>query len=109
MCVKNYPPEIMQPSSVLKIKMVQPSSRPHFSFAIITSYGNQITPAKHEGNLEMKVENPDESQEGRAVIRVVQSENILLRFLRRGHADDGCSCNHCAVPPSAGIRSRNVK
>ena len=34
------------------------------------------------------------------VIRVVQSENILLRFLRRGHADDGCSCNHRAVPPS---------
>ena len=26
-----------------------------FSFAIITSYGNQITPAKHEDNLEMKV------------------------------------------------------
>ena len=26
-----------------------------FSFAIITSYGNQITPAKHEDNLEIKV------------------------------------------------------
>ena len=26
--------------------------------------------------------------------------NILLRFLRRGHDDDGCSCNHRAVPPS---------
>ena len=80
--------------------MVQPSSRPHFSFAIITSCGNQITPAKHEDNLEMKVQNPDEFQEDRVVIRVVQSENILLRFLRRGHADDGCSCNHRAVPPS---------
>ena len=34
------------------------------------------------------------------VIPVVQSENILLCFLRRGHADDGCSCNHRAVPPS---------
>ena len=52
----------MQPSSLTRativsaeIKMVQPSSRPHFSFAIITSYGNQITPAKHEDNLEMKV------------------------------------------------------
>ena len=33
-------------------------------------------------------------------MRVVQSENILLRFFRRGHADDGCSCNHRAVPPS---------
>ena len=61
-CVKNYPPEIMQPSSstrqpssVLKIKMVQPSSRTNFSFAIITSYRNQITPAMHEDNLEMKV------------------------------------------------------
>ena len=43
----------------------------------------------------MKVYNPDESQEDRAVIRVVQSENILLHFHRRGHADDG------AVPPSA--------
>ena len=30
---------------------------------------------------------------------MVQSENILLRFLRRGHADDGCS--YRAVPPSA--------
>ena len=60
--VKDYPPEIMQPSSSTRativsaeIKMVQPSSRPHFSFAIITSPGNQITPAKHEANLEMKV------------------------------------------------------
>ena len=34
------------------------------------------------------------------VIRVVQSENILLHFLRSGHDDDGCSCNHRAVPPS---------
>ena len=61
-CVKNHPPEIMQPSSSTRativsaeIKMVQPSSRPHLSFAIITSYGNQITPAKHEDNLEIKV------------------------------------------------------
>ena len=30
---------------------------------------------------------------------VVQTENILLCFLRSGHADDGCSCNHRAVPP----------
>ena len=30
-----------------------------------------------------------------AVIREVQSENILLRFRRRGLADDGCS----VVPP----------
>ena len=42
-------------TSVMKIKMVQPSSRPHVSFAIITSNGNQITPAKHQDNLEMKV------------------------------------------------------
>ena len=34
--------------------MVQPSSRPHFSFAIITSYGNQITPVKHEEILKWK-------------------------------------------------------
>ena len=26
-----------------------------FFFAIITSYGNQITPAKHKDNLEMKI------------------------------------------------------
>ena len=61
-CVKNYPPEIMQPSSSTRativsaeIKMVQPSSMPHFSFAIITSYRYQITPTKNEDNLEMKV------------------------------------------------------
>ena len=61
-CVKNYPPEMMQPSSSTRativsaeIKMTQPSSRTIFSFAIITSYGNQITPATHEDNLEMKV------------------------------------------------------
>ena len=34
------------------------------------------------------------------VIQVAQSENILLRFLHRGHDDDACSCNHRAVPPS---------
>ena len=61
-CVKNYPPELMQPMSATRativsaeIKMVQPSSRPHFSIATITSHGNQITPAKHKDNLEMKV------------------------------------------------------
>ena len=48
----------------------------------------------------MKVYNPDESQGDRAVMQVVRSENILLRFLHRGHADHGCSCNHRAVPPS---------
>ena len=49
-CVKNYPPEMTQPSSSTcativsaEIKLMQPSSRPFFSFAIITSYGNQIT------------------------------------------------------------------
>ena len=28
------------------------------------------------------------------VIGVAQSENIMLRFLRHGHDEDGCSCNH---------------
>ena len=51
----NHRHQRVQPSSVLKIKMMQPSPRTNFSFAIITSYGNQITPATHEGNLEMKV------------------------------------------------------
>ena len=56
--------QCMQPSLMLKMKMLQPSSWTYFSFAIFTSYGNQITlPAKHEDNLEMKVKNPDESQE----------------------------------------------
>ena len=53
----------MQPSSSKRATIAvsaenqngQPSSRPHFSFAIITSYGNQITPAKREDNNEMKV------------------------------------------------------
>ena len=45
----------IQPSSVLKIKMVQPSSTQYLSFAIITSYGNQIIPEKHENNLEIKI------------------------------------------------------
>ena len=54
-CVKNYPPEIMQPSSSTRATIVSAEDqngativkvRPHFSFAIITSYGNQITPAK---------------------------------------------------------------
>ena len=51
----NHRHQLLQPSSVLKIKMMQPSSRPHFSLAIIISYGNEITPAKHKDNLEMKV------------------------------------------------------
>ena len=93
----------LQPS-VLKTKMMALSSRPHFSFVIITSYGNQITPAKHEDNLEIKVWNSDESQADHAFIRVVQSENILLYFLHRGHDDDGRSCNHRAVSPSAMCR-----
>ena len=74
MCVSKIPAETdklmqpssstpLQPSSVLKIKMMQPSSRPYFSFVIITSYGNQITPVKHGGNLEIEVLNPDASQE----------------------------------------------
>ena len=34
------------------------------------------------------------------VIWLAQSETLLLRFLRRGHDDSGCSCNHHAVCPS---------
>ena len=34
------------------------------------------------------------------VIQVVQSENILLRFLLHGHGDDGYSCIHCAASTS---------
>ena len=104
----NHRHQRVQPSSVLKIKMMQPS-RTNFSFAIITSYWNKITPATHEDNLEMKVKNPYESQEDRAVIRVGQSENILLRFLRRGHDDDGCSCNQRGVPPSDTYRPVSFK
>ena len=61
-CVKNYPPEIMQPSSSTRATIVSAENqngativKATFSFAIITSYGNQIMPAKHEDNLEMKV------------------------------------------------------
>ena len=87
MCVKKYPPEIMQPSSSTRATIVSAENqngativKATISFAIITSYGNQITPAKHEDNLEVKVKNPDESQEERAVIQVVQSENICCAF-----------------------------
>ena len=38
----NHHHQRMQPLLVLKIKMVQPLSRPYFSFAIITFCGNQI-------------------------------------------------------------------
>ena len=103
MCVKNYPPEIMQPSSSTrativsaKIKMVQPSSRPHFSFAIIISYGNQITPAKHEGNLEMKVQNPDESQEDRAVIyEWYKAKTFCCAFFAAAMLTPSCGSPQC--------------
>ena len=39
----------------------------------------------------------------RRIVRLYKwynAKTFLLRFLRRGHADDGCSCNHRAVPPS---------
>ena len=61
-CVKNYPPKIMQPSSSTRATIVSADNQngatidqATFSIAIITSYGNQIAPAKHEDNLEMKV------------------------------------------------------
>ena len=52
----------MQPSSSTRATIVSAENqndativKDKFSFAIITSYGNQITPATHEDNLEMKV------------------------------------------------------
>ena len=52
----------MQPSSSTRATIVSAENengativKATFSFAIITSYGNQMTPAKHEDNLEMKV------------------------------------------------------
>ena len=60
--VNNYPPEIMQPSSSTRATIVSAENqngatiiKATFSFAIITSPGNQITPAKHKDNLEIKV------------------------------------------------------
>ena len=44
----------VEPSTVLKIKLVQPSSWPYFSFTIITSYKNQIPPTNHENNESLK-------------------------------------------------------
>ena len=61
-CIKNYSSDIMQPSSSTRATIVSAENQngativeAMFSFAIITSYGNQITPAKHEGDLGMKV------------------------------------------------------
>ena len=79
----NHRHQRVQPSSVLKIKMVQPSSRTNFSFAIIASYGNQITPATHEDNLEMKVQNPYESQENRAVTSGTKRKHFAALSLPR--------------------------
>ena len=50
----------MQPSSSTPATIVSAENQNHrqgdiFSFAIIASYGNQITPAKHGDSLEMKV------------------------------------------------------
>ena len=49
----------MQPSSSTRATIVSAENQNRqghiFSFAIITSYGNPITPAKHEDNLETKV------------------------------------------------------
>ena len=61
-CVKNYPSEIMQPSSSTRATIVSADNqngativKATFSFATITSFGNQIKTAKHEDSLEMKV------------------------------------------------------
>ena len=52
----------MQPSSTMRATIVSAENqigatiiKATSSFAIIISYGNQITPAKHEDNLEVKV------------------------------------------------------
>ena len=52
----------MEPSSPTRATIVSAENqngatiaKATFFFAIVTSYGNQITPAKHEDNLEMKV------------------------------------------------------
>ena len=106
-CVKNYPPEIMQPSSSTRATIVSAENQNGATIVKATYFfchyyivweSNNAREAWGQSWNESL--NPDESQEDRAVIRVVQSENLLLRFLRRGHADDGCSCNHRAVPPS---------
>ena len=47
----NYRHQRVQTSSVLKIKIMQPSSRTYFSFAIITPYENQITPRRRTRSI----------------------------------------------------------
>ena len=105
-CVKKYPPEIMQSSSSTRATIVSAENQNGVTIVKATFFfchyyivweSNNAGEARGQSWNESL--NPDESQEDRAVIRVVQSENILLRFLRRGHADDGCSCNHRAPPP----------
>ena len=107
-CIKNTRPngcnhrhQRVQLSSVLKIKMVQPSWRPYFGpyYYIVWKSNNACNSTRTILKWKSKIL----MYPRRIVqdIRVVQSDHILPRFLRRGHVDDCCSCNHRTVSPSA--------
>ena len=89
-CVKKYPPEIMQPSSSTRTTIVSAENQNGATIVKATFFFCHYYIVWGSNNVGEAREQPwNES-----VIRVVQSENILLRLLRRGHVDDG------AVPPS---------
>ena len=61
-CIKNYSTDMMQPSSSTRATIVTAENQNGativeaiFLFCYYYVAGNQITPAKHEDNLEMKV------------------------------------------------------
>ena len=106
-CVKNYPPEIMQPSSSTHATIVSAENQNDATIVkanFFFCHHYIVWESNNAGDARWQSWNESLKSRwipgGFALIRVVQSENILLRFLRRGHDDDGCSCNYCAVPPS---------
>ena len=77
-------------------------------FSLICAWTNGLVNNQDAGDLRRDRSHYDHCNmvpNSDPVIRAAVGSVILLRFLRRGHADDGCSCNHRAVPPSVSARA----
>ena len=105
-CVKNYPPEIMQPSSSTRATIVSAENQNGATIVKATFLFWHYYIAWESNNAGgARGQTWDESRKsmwipgGSCGYTSGTKRNILLCFLRHGHADDGCSCNHRAVPP----------
>ena len=105
--IKNYPPELMRPSSSAPATIVSDENQNGATIVMaifLFCYYNIILESNNASEAWGRY--LDESLNSRMyprrivrIISVVQSKNLLLRFLCRCH-ENGCSCNHRAGFPS---------